>query len=100
MKKCKFCNTRLEHIGQLEPGMLIKEATIHRFIGMGIFILLLTIGSLISIPLWSEHQILAAILIAIFGGIGAYLWQKPVELFHCSNCGAEFYGDSLNIYKR
>ena len=80
--------------------MLIKEASIHRFTGIGVFILLLTIGLIISIPLWSKHHILAAILVAIFGGIGAYLWQKPKNFFRCINCGAEFYGNSLNIYKR
>ena len=100
MKKCKFCNSSLKHIGHVDPGMLIKEASIHRFTGMGIFILLLLVGLLASIPLWTYHPFFAAMIIAISGGIGVYLWQKPKALFRCSNCGTEFYGNSLNIYKK
>lgn len=80
--------------------MLMKQASIHRFTGVGVFIALLVFGLLISIPLWGSHHIFAASVIAIFGGIGVYFWQRPVDLYRCSNCSAEYYGESLSIYRR
>ena len=103
IKKCKLCNGILREIGTIEPDTAYastKYPSISPFDGIGYFVLFLIIGFLVSIPLWDKNTIVAAIIISLFGGLGAYLWQKPKVLYRCTKCGSEYYGKHLSNYER
>lgn len=102
MKKCKSCNSPLVHIDDIGALKRPLSDEIGRSVidGLGTLILFILIGLLVSMPLWKSHGILAAIIISSFSAIGAYLFQKPRKFYRCTNCGAEFYGKNLLIFKR
>lgn len=96
MKKCKTCNAGLSRIGKIEPDTLwlsTKRPSLSPFAGIGYFAVFLLGGLLIAQPLWESHLIWAGLIVAVCGGLGAYLWKRPRNYYRCTQCGSEFYDD-------
>ena len=73
MKKCKNCNSPLQHVDDINTlkRPLSNEIGRSGIDGFGPLVLFIFIGLLVSIPMWKNHSILAAITISGFSAIGA-----------------------------
>ncbi|HSH29467.1 MAG TPA: hypothetical protein VK971_06115 [Thiohalobacter sp.] len=96
MKKCSTCYAELNCVGKIEPDTLwlsTKRPSLSPFAGIGYFAVFLLGGLLISQPLWESHLVWAGLIVAVCGGLGAYLWKRPRNYYRCAQCGSEFYDD-------
>ena len=77
-----------------------KSPALNPLNGSEYFIALLLLGLVSALSLWEKNTFLALVIIAGFGGFGAYLWQKPRKLYRCTKCGSEYYGKNLTRYRK
>ncbi|WP_221794178.1 hypothetical protein [Oceanobacter mangrovi] len=104
---CNVCGGRLRQIGKIAPDnftpYLIYTPAIDKIAprdGAGWFAASLMLGMLVSSPLWAEQLSLAIAIICGAGGLGAWLWRRPRDLYRCGQCGGEFVGRQLWPLKR
>ena len=102
MKKCKFCQSTLKLIGEIEPdtpNYSTKSPALGPYDGVEYFVIFFLLSCIITASLWSSFTFISVVVISIFSGFGIYLWQKSRKYYRCGNCGSEFYGNNLKIYK-
>lgn len=103
MKRCASCNSILLHIGDIKPNTLLVSSrypSLSPYDGAEYLVVMLLLSMILTLPFWGTHMFFSVLVIAVFGGYGAFLWQRPRPVYRCKKCGAEFYGKSLSPLKR